>query len=139
MKVRPIFEIILLILGLSLTVWGILNNTLLGKTSIGLGALAFISSYISSRSTSIRLKNIEDAVGASEVVKYVPSVYELYKNSTAADTIYSCTSSWLVSPDIRKSLLAINAEQISFLGPIISDRQIIGALFRYWISSKRKK
>ena len=137
-KQQTLIEVGLLALGIMLTLLGVFVESSLSKSSIVLGVVSLVSGYLSSRQNSSRLEALEKTVGASEVVNYVEKVYELYKHANSSDQVYACTSSWIVSSEIRKSLSALKSNEVHFLGPITSDKQMLGALFRYHVSKKER-
>ena len=102
-----------------------------------LAIISFISGNVLSIISNNKIANIEKRIKLKSTVEYQEAVYDLYKNSKDNYQIYSCTSSWLVSKNVYNTLIKIKASKIYFLGPIINDQQLFGAIFRKWIALKR--
>lgn len=134
---RMILDIAFLVFGIVFLIIGILDESKIGRLSLILGCLSLIGRHLSSYFLSSRLSRIEKTITRDEAVDYVETVYELYSRARSSDVIYSCTSSWIISEKVFEILKDIDSNEIFFVGPILTDRQLYGALFRKWISDRR--
>jgi sulfatase maturation enzyme AslB (radical SAM superfamily) len=136
-NLRSYLNSILLVPGIICLIIGIIDETKVGRVSLILGCLSLIGSYLSSYPLYQQLRKIQSKMGIELVVDYPGKVHELYSKASSSDVIYCCTSSWIVTEKLHRTLLEVKSMESYFVGPIVSDQQLYGALFRKWISDVR--